>query len=123
MIGSVLIAEDDELVLEVLTRICEELFAEVVSRDNGTDALLLLAARSFDLLITDLRMPGANGLALLTESRRLAPTRPMLLISGYADEAATTEAARLGAEVLHKPFGAAALRRAIRTLCPSLFEP
>src|SRR5262245_23490180 len=117
---SVLVVEDDPLVLEVLTRICSELFAEVVVRTNGTDALALIATRTFDLLITDLRMPGENGLVLLAETRRRAPTQPTLLISGYADEEASSEALRLGAEVLHKPFGARALRQTIATLCPEV---
>jgi DNA-binding response OmpR family regulator len=117
---SVLIAEDDPLVLDVMTRICKELFAEVVFRERGDEAMQALATGSFDLLITDLRMPGENGLALLAESRRRAPTRPLLLVSGYADIEATNEARRLGADVLHKPFGAHALRQAIRALCSNL---
>jgi len=121
--GAVLIAEDDALVTEILTRICGELFAEVVVRNNGSDALELLGARPFDLLVTDLRMPGASGLSLLSESRRRAPTCPMLLISGYADDDAIQQARLLGAEVLHKPFGAKSLRAAIRTLCPALGAP
>jgi len=117
---SVLIAEDDPLVLDVLVRICKDLFADVVVRDSGSEAMRALESQSFDLLITDLRMPGESGLALLAESRRRAPTRPTLLISGYADEDVVSEARRLGAEVLHKPFGAVVLRQAIRTLCPDL---
>jgi CheY-like chemotaxis protein len=117
---SVLIAEDDPLVLDVLVRICKELFVDVVVRDSGTEAMRALESHSFDLLITDLRMPGENGLALLAESRRRAPARPTLLISGYADEEVVGEAKRLGAEVLHKPFGANVLRQAIRALCPDL---
>jgi DNA-binding NtrC family response regulator len=121
--GAVLIAEDDVLVTEILTRICQELFAEVVVRNNGNDALELLGARPFDLLVTDLRMPGASGLSLLAESRRRAPTCPMLLISGYADDDAMQKARLLGAEVLHKPFGAKSLRTVIRRLCPALRAP
>lgn len=115
-----LIAEDDELVLEILTRISAEFFAEVVVRNNGADALDVIGTRTFDLLVSDLRMPGATGLALLTKARRASPTLPLLLISGYADEEATTRARSIGAHVLHKPFGARSLRQAIRTLCPKL---
>jgi CheY-like chemotaxis protein len=122
-LGAVLIAEDDAMVLEILTRICQELFAEVVVRENGSEALLVLDARPFDLLITDLRMPGAGGLSLLAESKRRYPRRPMLLISGYADDDAIEQARLLGAEVLHKPFGAKSLRAAIRSLCPALRAP
>lgn len=118
--GSVLIAEDDAMVLEILTRICQDLFAEVVVCENGTDALALLDTKPFDLLISDLRMPGTSGLSLLAESKRRHPRRPALLISGYADDEAIDRARDLGAEVLHKPFGAKSLRAAIRTLCPAL---
>lgn len=118
--GSVLIAEDDELVLEILTRICREVFAELVIKNDGTAALMALGTRPFDLLISDLRMPGASGLVLLREASKLLPACPLLLISGYADDEATAQARDLGAHVLHKPFGASSLRQAIRNLCPQL---
>lgn len=118
--SSVLIAEDDDLVLEILTRICKEFFGEVVVRNNGADALKVVGTRPFDLVVSDLRMPGATGLALLAEARRVSASVPLLLISGYADDEATSQARSLGAHVLHKPFGARGLRQAIRALCPTL---
>lgn len=119
-LDAVLIAEDDELVLEILIRICQEMFAEVVIKNDGMAALSVLGTRPFDLVISDLRMPGASGLVLLSEASQLLPTCPLLLISGYADDEATARARNLGAHVLHKPFGAKSLRDAIRALCPAV---
>jgi len=118
--GSVFIAEDDDLVVEVLARICKEVFAEVVVRNSGSEALHVIEERTFDLIVTDLRMPGASGLSLLAEAHRRWPDCPLLLISGYADEEAAQIARNLGAHILHKPFGARGLRQALRTLCPWL---
>lgn len=117
-LGSVLIVEDDGLVLEILRRICGETFAELVVERSASAALPVIEARSFELLITDLRMPGANGLVLLSAARQKWPSLPLLLISGYADDEATARARSLGAHVLHKPFGAKSLRQAIFALCP-----
>jgi len=65
-------------------------------------------------------VPGENGLVLLAEASQVAPSCPLLLITGYADDDALSQARSLGAHVLHKPFGARSLRQVIGSLCPSL---
>jgi DNA-binding response OmpR family regulator len=62
-----------------------ELGFEVVSADTGEKALSLLGAQAFDLLITDVAMPGMNGVELGRRARQAAPDMPILFASGYAD--------------------------------------
>lgn len=71
----------------------------------GADALDLIVARDFDLLITDVKMPGMDGISLMREARRVRPNLPVLIITGYAPGPAARE--QVGNEVqgyLQKPF-------------------
>lgn len=106
----ILIADDDELVRTMLVRVAEELSSDVVAVDSGTSAIAALRERAFALLVTDLRMPGASGVEVIEACRTLRPACRLVLLSGYADDAVVATVELAGASVLHKPFGAAALR-------------
>lgn len=101
---SVLVAEDDALVVAVLVGILEDEVEELVEVGSGTEALQLLAERRFDCVISDLKMPGASGLEVLGRARALSPEARLVLISGYADESTEERARAIGATLLHKPF-------------------
>lgn len=115
----VLIADDDPLVRVMLVRVASELASEVVEVENGAEAIRALAARAFDVLVTDLRMPGASGLDVLEACRREQPTCRMILVSGYADDSAAAAASTTGAIMLHKPFGASSLREVLTSVLAS----
>jgi DNA-binding response OmpR family regulator len=93
----------------------EDIGFEVVSLGSGEAALALLAAEPFDLLVTDVVMPGMNGVELARRSRRVAPKMPILFASGYADVQTFGEDLPEGA-VLKKPFRTAELAARLRVI-------
>jgi len=105
--GRILVVEDDALVREYTTVQLERLGYEVVAVESGPEALRLLESdRNFDLLLTDIVMPGGmNGHQLVQAIRRTGLDLPTLYTSGYAEHA-IVHAGRLepGAELLSKPY-------------------
>ena len=93
---SVLLVDDSESVRAVLRRTLENDGYEVTTASDGTDALNLLAARSFDLLITDIDMPHLDGLTLVRRVRAQAATAPLpVIVASYRDSMETQEQALL----------------------------
>ncbi|MDY7041817.1 MAG: response regulator [Chloroflexota bacterium] len=78
---------------------------EVISTDSAENALLELAASSFDLIVTDFRLPGLNGLQLIEHLRKSNPTTRTILITAYGSDEVEAAAYRLRARrYLSKPF-------------------
>jgi len=72
---------------------------------DGRTALERLRMIPYDLLITDLKMPGVDGLAVIREARRLKADIPVIIITGFSTEASAIEAVNLGVSgYLTKPF-------------------
>jgi two-component system cell cycle sensor histidine kinase/response regulator CckA len=114
----ILLAEDEEAVRILTTRLLERMGHRVVAAASGGEALDLLAAageEGFDLLLTDVVMPGLSGPELADRVRAEQPGIRVLLMSGYAgrmiEERGLGEG---GLPLLEKPFSAAALSEAIR---------
>jgi PAS domain S-box-containing protein len=109
----VLLVDDDPLVRAGAAAVLEMLGYQVIAATSGLEALQVLQERTpVDVMITDYAMPGMSGLALIQETRRLAPSLPVLLITGYADRPEGIERCA----VLHKPFKPQALAEQIATL-------
>ncbi len=104
--GTVLLCEDDAVVRRVIQRVLTAAGLEVVEADCAESALEWLRARdtAFDLLISDIVMPGMNGreLASIVTSER--PEIRILLVSGYAADAIDAGDALPGVGLLEKPF-------------------
>jgi excisionase family DNA binding protein len=101
----VLVADDEESIRELLAQTLALAQYQVRTVPDGQAAVDLLRAEPFDLLITDLRMPGLDGLALIREARRLYAHLPIVIITGFSTEASAIEAINLGvAGYLTKPF-------------------
>jgi DNA-binding response OmpR family regulator len=72
---------------------------------DGHVALERMRLFSYDLLITDLKMPSMDGLTVINEARRLNASLPVIIITGFSTEASAIEAANLGVSgYLTKPF-------------------
>lgn len=85
-----------------------------VCATSGRAALELLQVERFDALVTDLRMPGVDGLALLRASLELDPGRPVILMTAYGTLDTAVEASGRGAfHTLTKPFRLDALVRVL----------
>ena len=101
----VLVADDEESIRELLARTLALAEYDVETVGDARAALDRLRMADYDLLIADLRMPGMDGLLLVREARRLHPTMPVIIITGYSSEASAIEAVNLGVVgYLVKPF-------------------
>jgi len=97
---SVLVVDDDPIVLEVLVDLLEDLGCDVISAANGNDALNHLRQKQqISVLITDINMPGMDGHELTQRARRLRPQLKVIQLSGR-------EPPRAGYPVIRKPFTA-----------------
>lgn len=114
-IQKVLLVEDDESVSNVTEAMLGELGLEVVCARNGPEAQRALETDGFDLLITDLIMPGGmNGVQLAEWAKGLRPGIKVMLFSGWTAD--TIVAAPPDVPILQKPFDLNALQRAIERL-------
>jgi len=105
MQGSILIAEDEDGVRDSLTQVLQEEGYDVVATADGTAAMAALDTREFDVVISDLRMPGADGLAVLRHAREITPQTLVLLMTAHATVDTAVEALRGGAQdYLLKPI-------------------
>jgi len=101
----VLVADDDEIFLEILAETVEETGAAVELASDGLAALEKLSASDFDILISDLNMPRMDGLTLLREVRTVYPHILSILITGFGSLESAIQALRLGAyDYIQKPF-------------------
>lgn len=81
-----LVVDDDELVRHATADLLSDHGYRVVQAACGAEALALLESRSFDLLVTDLVMPGMSGVDLLRHVARLRPDLPVLVVTGHSSE-------------------------------------
>ena len=107
MVGGerILIVEDEDLMRELLTKILAGENYRLYQACNGEEALKLLQDQPIDLVLTDLRMKGMNGLQLLSEVRALDPEIVVIVMTAYASVETAVEAMRKGAyDYITKPF-------------------
>jgi excisionase family DNA binding protein len=101
----VLVVDDEVAIRDMLSKALGLADYEVEAAADGRAAIERLRVGSYDLLITDLKMPGIDGLTVIREAQRLRPDLPVIIITGYSSEAAAIEAIDLGvAGYLTKPF-------------------
>src|SRR5206468_11032933 len=116
----VLLVDDDSALLEALPRALHCRMSGVVldTADSAAAALERIAARDYDAIVTDIKMPGMDGLALLSEIRSRRPDTPTLMITGHGEHDLAVQALRGGAyDFIQKPIDrddfVASLHRAI----------
>jgi len=97
--SSILIVDDNKLGVSARKSVLEELGHKCVTASNGVDALELFAGRTFDLVVTDYKMPRMDGLELIKGIRRQTPEVPVILISGFVDSLGLSEE-NTGADVV-----------------------
>lgn len=102
---TILVVDDEADGLEAVASRLERYRSYQVYRAASSDEALALAADvDFDLVVTDVRMPGRDGIETLVEMQRLNPEVSCVIITGYADDEAPLRALRVGArEFLYKP--------------------
>jgi CheY-like chemotaxis protein len=111
---TILLVDDEGMVLEVGARLLEKLHYAVLTAENGRDAVALFARHPDQvvLVILDMNMPGMSGGVVFEELRKLKPDVKVLLTSGYGLDGQTQELlASGGCGFIQKPFSIAALTR------------
>lgn len=111
----ILIAEDDEAVRAFVSRALMIDGHDVLVAENGADALdLLTRDDAFDLLLSDIKMPVMDGIALALNVARDHLHIPILLMTGYADQRERADGLdRIVQDVVLKPFSLAEIRKAV----------
>ncbi|MCJ2069374.1 response regulator [Methylobacterium sp. J-030] len=122
--ASILLTDDVAVVRMTVRRFLERGHHTVQECGSAAEAEELLGSRPFDILVTDLWMPGQDGLTLIGWVKAHKPGLPIIAITGGAPRApqlfSMEEAARVGADhVLMKPVGMQELLSAVATLAPS----
>ena len=110
----ILVVDDDERVLFVLRRTLMRLGNghEIVTARSGREALAKISARPLDLVITDLRMPGMDGVELTEKIRALNSDTVVIWITAYGCHQVKAEAARLSVyRCLEKPLKVTEIRQ------------
>jgi excisionase family DNA binding protein len=101
----ILVVDDEASIRDLLAKTLGLAEYDVDAAPDGRSALERMRMISYDLLITDLKMPGMDGLTVIREARRLKPDVPVIIITGFSTEASAIEAVNLGVSgYLTKPF-------------------
>jgi excisionase family DNA binding protein len=101
----VLVVDDEAAIRDLLSKTLALAEYDVDLAPDGRHALERLRIIPYDLLITDLKMPGIDGLTVIREARRLKADIPVIIITGFSTEASAIEAVNLGVSgYLTKPF-------------------
>ncbi len=101
----ILVIEDDGEMRDLLKDYLKRKGYEVDSADNGSEAFSDLAEQVFDLIITDVRMPGLSGLDILPGIKKLQPQAPVIVITAFGSDDVCRRAFERGASVyLKKPL-------------------
>lgn len=101
----VLVVEDDVDIRELLVEYFRARGYAVTGAEDGRAAVTALERAAFDLVLTDLQLPGTDGLGVLAAARRLHPAIYVVIVTGFASLDSAIQAVRLGAyDYLTKPF-------------------
>jgi len=101
----VLVVEDDELLRSVLTNLLEGDGHEVFIACNGSDAIEIIENDTFDIIITDIVMPGVDGIEVLKTAKRIDPSCDVIVITGFPTVETAIQSMKLGAyDYITKPF-------------------
>jgi len=115
--GSILVAEDQESARESLVELLRGEGFEVHDAADGTTAIALIDKLDLDLVLTDLMMPGADGIAVMKHVRDVSPQTLVMIMSAHATVETAIEAIRLGAQdYLLKPLLFAEVLRKVKHL-------
>lgn len=121
---TVLIVDDEENARHGLAKLLSADGFQVLDAADGQEALDCLQRQAVDLIISDIRMPGMNGLTFLGILSQSYPQMKVIMITAYGGVESYLEAINLGAiEYLHKPFRLDELKAVINKIFPRPDSP
>lgn len=110
----VLIVDDDEAIRDTLYELLSEEYA-CQTAETAEKAFARLEAETFDIMLTDISMPGLSGLELLGHVRQKFPNTPVIIVSGIGDQEHAHGLIKLGAfDFLLKPFTLEVVEKSVR---------
>ncbi len=115
--AKILIVEDDEPVRDLAARALARDGHDVETAEDGEAGLALIqeAAGGFDLVVSDIRMPGMDGIAMAEAAVRQYPGLKIMLVTGYADQRERAEGLdKVIVDVVQKPFTLSQIREKVR---------
>ena len=105
MAYKILLVEDDEILLNVYSSYLIDEGLDVTTALNGEEALEKIKRSKFDLLVTDVKMPGLSGIQLIKKCKEIQPEIPSIIVSGHASVSEAAEAVNLRVfHFLRKPI-------------------
>jgi len=105
MAMKILVAEDEEITLDNILDSLKDEGYDVAGTKDGSEAFGMLEKAGFDILITDIKMPGLSGMELLQKAKESSPGTEVIIITGFGSIGSAVEAMRKGAfDYLTKPF-------------------
>ncbi|MBN2419459.1 MAG: sigma-54-dependent Fis family transcriptional regulator [Deltaproteobacteria bacterium] len=114
--GRIIVVDDEAIVLKNLRRMLEKSGHAVSTCINPVKALEQIGSESFDIVISDIRMPYMDGLSFLNRVKTIAPEIEVILITGYASMDGAIEATKYGAyHYLPKPFTPEQIRQRVES--------
>ena len=121
----VLVVDDDPVVCKSFDRVLTSKGYAVITAESGEEALRKLSEEKYDVVYTDIRMPGMSGLEVAENIKARRPWTPVVIITGYGSEIAEERARLAGvARFMHKPLSAEMIEGSARdVLAARLEEP
>jgi|DewCreStandDraft_4_1066084.scaffolds.fasta_scaffold51327_1 DNA-binding NtrC family response regulator len=115
----ILIVEDEKNIRESIDTALSDKY-DIKTASSGNEALNLITKEYFDLLITDIRMPGISGLELVKEFKKIYPDSPVIVITAFTSIQSAVEAMKAGAsEYVPKPFSLEEIEIKVKNLLNS----
>ena len=111
----VLVVDDDPAVRKSIDRVLTGKGYAVITAENGEEAMRKLNEEKYDLVYTDIRMPGMSGLEVAEQVKARKPWTPVVIITGYGTDAAQARAKAAGvSSFVHKPLSPAMIEDSAR---------
>jgi len=120
----VLVVDDDPVVRKSFDRVLSGKGYAVITAENGEEALQKLNGEQYDVVYTDIRMPGMSGLEVAEKVKARQPWTPVVIITGYGNDAAEARAKAAGvANFLHKPLSPEMIEGSAREALETALAP
>src|SRR5215475_9750963 len=110
----ILVVDDEGAIRYSISKTLQRVGYQVSAAASGEEALAMLGEQNFDVVLTDIRMPGLSGVELLAKIKEKAPDSIVILMTGYASLGTAVESLRLGAhDYLIKPSSSQDIRQSV----------
>jgi DNA-binding NtrC family response regulator len=119
----VLVIDDEQIVLDSVKKVLGSEGFDVTAASESSKGLSLALEESYDLVITDIRMPVIGGMRILRDIKRAKPATPVMIFTGYATVQSAVQAMKLGAaDYIEKPFTPDMLLTTVKKVLESSHE-